>query len=258
MLTDIGRKDEMTRFFELVFGHMSEDMWFYVWTLPAKLSHWFKSPAEAAAFVSQQHNGHDVYVGIALSTSMGKANKRVRACDAVGIVGFVADIDYQHKVHNSKKNYPLDIDSAKSITNTLPLAPSILVHSGHGLQAWWLFKEPWIFDSASERMNAQKLAERWSATLKAHALRLGYDLDSVHDLARVMRVPSTYNNKDEPVIVHIVESNGVRYSPPVDGEEEAQGKQQSRGEADEVQRIAQALAALPKEQREALAEALST
>ena len=46
--------------------------------------------------------------------------------------------------------------------------------------------------------------------------------------------------------------------PPVDGEEEAQWKAQSLGEADEVQRIAQALAKLPKEQREALAEALST
>jgi len=45
--------------------------------------------------------------------------------------------------------------------------------------------------------------------------------------------------------------------PPVDGEEEAQGKDQSLGEADEVQRIAQALAALPKEQRKALAEVLS-
>ncbi len=46
--------------------------------------------------------------------------------------------------------------------------------------------------------------------------------------------------------------------PPVDGEEEAQWQAQSLGEADEVQRIAQALAKLPKEQREALAEALNT
>lgn len=219
MTANRAYQDETAQFFEHVFGHVPEGMWFYIWTLPDKLSRWFKSPVEAAGFVSQQHNGHDVYVGIALAASAGKASERVRARDAAGIVGFVADIDFQHKVHNSTKDYPPNLETARAVIDSFPLAPTTLVHSGHGLQAWWLFKEPWIFDSASERMKAQKLAEQWSVTLKTHALRLGYALDSVHDLARVMRVPGTHNNKDEPVLVHIVESKNIRYTPPLDFEE---------------------------------------
>ena len=125
MLTDIGRKDETTQFFEHVFGHVPEGMWFYVWMLPDKLSQWFNSPAEAAGFVSQQHNGHDVYVGIALATSPGKANERIQAGQAAGIVGFVSDIDFQHEARGTGKNYPPDVRAARNIAEALPLPPTV-------------------------------------------------------------------------------------------------------------------------------------
>ncbi len=106
MLTDIGRKDETTQFLEHVFGYVPESMLFYVWTLLDKVSHWCKSRAEAARFVSQRRDGRDVYLGIALAISPGEAKERVQAVQATGIVGFVADIDYQHEARSTRKSYP--------------------------------------------------------------------------------------------------------------------------------------------------------
>ena len=57
------------------------------------------------------------------------------------------------------------------------------------------FKELWGFESDRERQRAADLSLRWSQTLKAHAAARGWAVDSVHDLARVMRLPGTLNFK---------------------------------------------------------------
>ncbi len=219
MLTDIDPKDQTTQFLEHVFSEIPEGRWFHVWTLPDKLSQRLNSPAEAAGFVSQQHNGHDVYVGIALAVSAGKASKRVRVRDAAGIVAFVADVDFQNDGHVGRKDYPPDLEAARAVIDGFPLSPTVLVHSRHGLQAWWVFREPWLFATSSERAKAQRLAAAWGKTLQWHAKRSGYGIDSVHDLARVMRVPGTCNNKTTRVPVRILALGDSRYNPPFDFEE---------------------------------------
>jgi hypothetical protein len=89
-----------------------------------------------------------------------------------------------------------------------------VIDSGHGLYPWWLFRELWVFDSDEERQQAQTLAQRFLATLQEKARAHGWHIDPTADLARVLRVPSTWNRKLQPVPVRVVEYNETcRYNP---------------------------------------------
>src|SRR5205823_4773334 len=83
--------------------------------------------------------------------------------------------------------------------NATPLEPTILVNSGHGVQAWWLFEDgPWVFGSDEERERMAQIARGWHELHKRAARALGYRIDACHDLARLMRLAGTLNGKGGP------------------------------------------------------------
>ena len=45
-------------------------------------------------------------------------------------------------------------EAAEKIIEMTRCAPTVLVNSGHGLQAWWLFERPWIITDKAERGRA--------------------------------------------------------------------------------------------------------
>lgn len=77
------------------------------------------------------------------------------------------------------------------------LQPSILVDSGHGYHAYWLLSTPWEFTSQERR-------ERFEALLRALAFLLGGD-PAVADVARLLRLPGTMNQKSEPLPCYVVD-----------------------------------------------------
>lgn len=90
---------------------------------------------------------------------------------------------------------------------SLPLPPSCTVASGGGLQAWWAFQEPWDLREDGVREQAKRVARGWHETIADAADRAGgRRVDSVHDLARILRLPGTMNwKRGEPVPVRIVD-----------------------------------------------------
>jgi hypothetical protein len=119
-----------------------------------------------------------------------------------------ADIDF-HQVHPDRE--PAE-RIAWSRLNAFPLPPSILVHSGNGRQAWWLYDHPMA-------LSDEWPAERFESINRGIAKALGGD--AVHDLARVLRVPGTMNLPDArkrargcvPVMARLVYANGPTWSP---------------------------------------------
>ena len=61
-----------------------------------------------------------------------------------------------------------------------------------------------------EREEAQALIRDWQGHMAGLAKARGWVVDSTHDLARVMRLPGTVNNKAEPVPVRVIWSDGPR------------------------------------------------
>ncbi|MBI9082709.1 MAG: hypothetical protein JEZ11_03870 [Desulfobacterales bacterium] len=198
-------------FLDALFGEKPDGAWIYLWKLSTKKSIWFQDVTKAGAYLEKDNA--DMFVGCGMVSRKGTPSTRVKAEQVKGIPGFYADIDIKHAVHKNT-NLPETVKEAMSLIKGHGFDPSLVIHSGHGLQAWWLFKEPWMFDDDAEREKAAALSQRLTETLRSNAGARGWGVDGVHDLSRVLRVPGTFNNKQGDMIpVVCFEENTVRYNP---------------------------------------------
>ena len=198
-------------FLDLLWGNKPEHLFILVWTLRDRRSHWFLDVGEAAHAV-EGRSGMDIYVGVGLSPEDFGPHQRCPAEKIAGIAAMWADIDIQSDAH-AKKALPATITDALSIMPA-SMPPTIVVATGNGIHAWWLFKEPLVFDTDKERAKAAGAVHRWQTMLRYNGVNRGWALDRLADLSRVLRVPGTYNFKDptapKPVLIHAL--NDRRYN----------------------------------------------
>ena len=74
--------------------------------------------------------------------------------------------------------------------NALDPSPSIVVDSGGGFHAYWLLGEPFYLDTDADRERARRLQAAW-------VTYTGGD-QGAKDMARILRLPGTYNHKYAP------------------------------------------------------------
>lgn len=216
----------MDRFLQNLYEFVPEENYFLIWAydnIKMKKSYWFNDYEEAAKVISNiKNDGLNIYCGGGLSPEDYGPNKRCMKSEISGLVGLYADIDIRDNKAHSKKNLPKDMSEAMKILESTPYPPTVIIHSGHGLQAWWLFNEPMMFEEKEDRSKAENISKRFNYYLKGIAERLGkeagvhegWEVDSVYNLDRVLRVPGTINNKSEPIPVKVVEENyEQRYEP---------------------------------------------
>ena len=154
----------------------------------------------------------EVYFGVGLQEfPLGSKSRGTRkTVSAIG--AFWMDIDIFDASHKNEK-LPFSYEEALAFLDELPLKPSIIVNSGHGLHVYWLLPELWIFENDQDRQHAQTLAHDFQKVIIQLAQKHGWILDSTHDLARVLRVPGTVNRKNSPVPVEIIKFEPThRYS----------------------------------------------
>lgn len=194
--------DEARRFIERVFGD----------TPPGYLSvchtatNAFPSLAvptvdDAIAAIERAERTHPdgIYLRCTTMTTAPARGTRGGAGATRALVGLWSDIDFGtvgHKPSASGRPNPPNEEEAARIVDTSGLpAPSLWVHSGGGLYAWWLLDEPLELGDQL-RPVAERLSSRWQEILGESAERLGYDYGTgVGDLSRVLRVPGTINRK---------------------------------------------------------------
>lgn len=211
---DVAR-DEATalNFFKRVYCNKASDLYLNVWTLPSKVSRRFTNVADAASYAINKSSTEDAYFCLGLHDRDLGASTRGAARDVVAIPGLWVEIDWSDSAHQKRDRLPDQIEARRFIDN-FPLPPTIVVRSGHGFHVYWLFNELWRFREDAERTHAQTLVEAWQNAIKARANDNGWTVDATHDLARVYRVPGTFNHKDKSnvVKVDVVFDHGHRYS----------------------------------------------
>ena len=199
-------------FIHELFDGKPEELYLLLWTLADKRSRWFRD-IDAAASAAEALTAQDVYVGVGLSPKDCGPAQRCHSEEVAGIVGLWADLDLRSEAH-AKKALPATIQDALTIIPEL-LPPTLVVATGNGAHAWWLFKEPYIFDNHDERKDAARLIARWQTLLRLNAAARGWAFDRLADLARVLRIPGTVNAKDpaNPKPVTLFSHTDRRYNP---------------------------------------------
>lgn len=220
------------RFFSALFdGAVSTSRHIVVWC-KGQASRWCASVHDAAAAAQEGAAVHDVYFGCSLQNkdqALAAARSRAEAegkkppglggvrgvaTSAVGIPGVWADIDVAGDGHK-KKDYPPTVEVAlEAVRAAVPIAPTLVVFTGGGVHIWWLFEKPWIFADEQERVRAQEIVLGIQETIRVRFSASGWKLDSTHDLARVLRVPGTWNRKKdygEPRACEFLVEDGPRY-----------------------------------------------
>ena len=121
----------------------------------------------------------------------------------------VVDIDIYSDAHKSN-NLAATFEEAKSF---LPFPPSIIINSGYGLHAYYIWKEPFAVTDA----NREEIKRRNNLLIDVVRQRAnGKKIDGVGDLPRILRTPGTKNyklGKENAPMCHIVEVSDVRFTP---------------------------------------------
>lgn len=123
------------------------------------------------------------------------------ADDCVMIPAVWCDIDVQGPNHKST-NLPPSMEAARDLIASFPGGPaSFVVETGGGLQPYWLLDEPM-------RVGPELIGflDHWRQTWQDLSAERGWSIDNVWDVARILRVPGTFNRKNEPTLVTLVAS----------------------------------------------------
>ncbi len=94
------------------------------------------------------------------------------------------------------------------------LAPTLMVRSGYGLHAYWLFHDRGCSRTTSSAPRPNGLCGAGKRDCGKRRKEFGMTkFDSTHDLARVFRVPGSMNGKaDAPAPVRLLDDGGPRYT----------------------------------------------
>jgi hypothetical protein len=177
--------------------------WFHVQNL--------ELAAQRAEELTDEFN---LYHGVGLRRARLANGQRGASCDVGILPGFWVEVDVAGPTHDgTAKKYFQTKTEAQVFLEGLPHRPSVVVDSGGGLHAYWLFRELWEFE-ADEQEYAAALLRGWQGIIRAAAVALGYHVDYTHDLARVLRVVGTLNHKGKKASrIEILTTAEVRYNP---------------------------------------------
>jgi hypothetical protein len=188
-----------------------EELYILIWTGRDKRSHWFRDVAAAGEFVtSEACRNTCVFVGLGLSRTDNGPNRRCASVEIAGLCGVWSDLDIASAAHTGKALPPTVADAISVLPTYMP--PTITVGTGNGAQAWWLFKEPLIFETDEERRDTARILNRWHTMIRLDCATRGWAYDRLADFARVARVPGTRNMKDpaNPKDVHVISCDESR------------------------------------------------
>lgn len=153
-------------------------------------------------------------VGLRAHQSQPRPHWRGTEQDVTALLCLHLDIDIYHPTaHKNTTSLPKTIEEATALVRSLPVVSTVLVNSGHGLHANYILKEAEILADAHERNMARDAAYQLYAVCYHAAHMLGWRIDSVFDLSRILRIPGTINNKapDDPKLVTLISTDGPRY-----------------------------------------------
>lgn len=204
--------DEIRTYLNALFENKPNDAYIVIFQTPLNRANFFLDVEKAAAFVEKIKNTPaEIYNACGLQKEDVGPMKRGTKENIVAMPGFYIDIDIKDVVHKNTA-LPSTYDEAVSLVKENGFDPTMIVHTGHGIHVYWLFKEPEVFKTPEDLKKFEIMSRRLQETIKQKAAKSNWSLDSTHDTTRVLRVAGTFNQKDgNKLKVVIKENSGPRY-----------------------------------------------
>lgn len=153
----------------------------------------------------------DVWFSVNPVTGPARTGARGGADTITRLNALYADIDI-------KPGGCTDLDQAHQLIDDISVVigtrPTVVIHSGHGLQPLWPIddEDNATLDSPERTAMAAAVLKRWGRLVATIAATRDISVDSVFDLPRILRVPGTTNHKGEPVPATAVADTGAPLS----------------------------------------------
>lgn len=179
-MEDKNRMEEFLNRFLSITEHNIE-----IRVLPAKKQLFSRDVEKIKNFIDKYIDKHNIYFGV--YTREGEIGSKESVREATCLF---ADLDF--------KDYKNGESDAKASIDAFALKPSIIVNSGNGYHAYWMFKE-------SVKANANV-----ESYLRGIAKSINSDI-KVAEIARILRVPDTINQKNSKKVT-IIEFNDNVYT----------------------------------------------
>jgi hypothetical protein len=199
-----------------------------LWTLEGQVSRHlrFSTPHDVTAVAQKAEmldtQGLNVYYGVGLRKHAPKGLGFENEISAWP--GFWVDIDMAHDrahpgVEKKGKNLPPDLDAVDEVFQLIAskssVSPTVVVHSGYGVHAYYLFDEPVAVLNKEERAEFKAALKTFQRQFAAAMDIVGkWHLDPTAKLQQVLRLPGTTNRKvpEDPQTVEILVDDGERYT----------------------------------------------
>ena len=194
-------------------------------------------------------SGQEKGYGVFFSVNGFKGEKREQEHMTV-INTFFADIDYPDKVNkNEEKVRRYKNELTQELVN-IDLLPTAIVETKNGLHVYWMLEQPILFTEHSDE-EKKDILETYVNIERSIIDRFDAD-PGAKDPSRVLRVPSTYHQKDKNnpfkcKLVHYAETNVYTFA-------EIRSKFNSKSKKDKWAEINSEQGALEKEVKEKVVE----
>ena len=164
--------------------------------LPERKTLWFKvSEIEKSSLLAGKYGVKtNTFFGVGLRRKALKNGFRGSEKDILCVTTLYADIDIKGNAH-AQTSLPSSVDEAINFLHSLKIKPSIVVNSGNGIHGYWLLDKPFIIETEEDRKHISSIFKGFGRYVNSEAKKHGWKIDSVYDLARILRVPGTINHK---------------------------------------------------------------
>ncbi len=182
--------------------------------LPERKTLWFRHDElfKASEIAKKYGSKTNTFFGVGLRKSIFKNGFRGSERDISCVTTLYADIDIKSEAHK-EISLPNSIAEATDFLNSLKIKPSIIVNSGNGIHCYWLIDKPFIIETEDDRKYISSIFKGFGRYVNSEAKKLEWKIDSVYDLARILRVPGTINHKlGNGAKCEVIESYDNRYN----------------------------------------------
>ena len=210
-----SRIAQLVNFFNQLYGKITAPHFAYLWTkqhgtFSFAISDIIQRMAMARKAVELSDKCLDIWHSVNIVNIEPTSFKRGDETVVSYQIACVVDIDIRSDAHKGDPTKLADsFDEAKSF---LPFTPSLIIHSGYGLHAYYIFETPIKITND----NREEIKRRNNLLLDVIRSRAnGITIDGVGDLPRIMRTPSTLNyklGKNNAPMCHVVEDSGLRFT----------------------------------------------